>query len=825
METINMQQHPTILNITKSDNRYRFTFINNMTESFKEPLQKVWEVQVNPNTIATLCKMIEKAVEDVNNTMDISHNSLNQFKAAGLGLYREILSNDDLSIGELKHVLCEFQTPLLICADTFDIYWELLYIEEIQEFIGLKYDVSRKSKTCSIPDQVICLEHNWRCLMIVDPNEDEPALALPETVQETSHLRDWFNNNNINCDDYLHGKNATYDAVLNKLMHNEYDIIHFVGHIDFEKNLNKYALILNGGLPFTAENIRSQIKNTSIVFLNGYWSGKPKKMAKSLEIIEDLADSFIEAGVQLVIGSLFDVPEKGACAFAEKFYNCVLGGNTVGEAMRVARKHVKDEKEYGATWACFIMYGDPCLRIKIKDSEIQELFSELELSVNNFEPSCLQVIKQALEYGRPNGSINTLHLFTAMIEGDNSYLRDRLQDQRITPESLYNEFKEIFQILSTITSQPKQVVFSKNVKNILLNSNVITQAVGQDKITELDLLKSFIKKHGNEIGQILREKGVNIKALDPDSKTPDETCIGQFNPEDFTSDTWEILVYAIDIAGKLGNTVAGTLDLFEGMLQKEQGALTKAIKKWDVDPAPLKQVLYKRSKFAEEKLSDATLCNIKCSESITKILELAKENTLGCGRSRITDEDLLKAFVQQGGGQTGKLFSEQGLIMEALISKIFKETGDLDMSCFEDTAQRIIENALEYAQEKGHQLLGSRHLLYAMLITKESELTRMILQQGKNAEQLAELLDISSLMPAGETETDISAKASSISSGLIRILFVAEMSVINKQELQIGDALLLRELLGDTNSEAVRFLLEHGVGWQRTQTGRKKYST
>jgi len=73
--------------------------------------------------------------------------------------------------------------------------------------------------------------------------------------------------------------------------------------------------------------------------------------------------------------------------------------------------------------------------------------------------------------------------------------------------------------------------------------------------------------------------------------------------------------------------------------------------------------------------------------------------------------------------------------------------------------------------------------------------------------------------------TDISAKTSSISSGLIRILYAAEMSVINKQEWQIGDALLLRELLGDINSEAVRFLLEYGVGWQRTQTGREKYST
>src|SRR5262249_23518921 len=156
---------------------------------------------------------------------------------------------------------------------------------------------------------------------------------------------------------------------------------------------------------------------------------------------------------------------------------------------------------------------------------------------------------------------------------------------------------------------------------------------------------------------------------------------------------------------------------------------------------------------------------------------------------------------QQGGGETGKRLRQMGVLIEALISKMFLDNGELDLSRFDEAAQYVIEKSLECARNKGNEKLGRGHLLYGLLVNDNGVLPKLLRAQGKNAEHIASLLYIT--MPAGVSITSrIEAKVACLSQGLIKILCVAEADVKGRQEAQIEEARLLRAFLVDGGGEA-----------------------
>jgi CHAT domain-containing protein len=63
------------------------------------------------------------------------------------------------------------------------------------------------------------------------------------------------------------------------------------------------------------------------------------------------------------IGSLWPIYDAAAADFAREFYNEALKGSMLGEAMRLARKKIRDAYPDQITWAAFALYGDPTFRL------------------------------------------------------------------------------------------------------------------------------------------------------------------------------------------------------------------------------------------------------------------------------------------------------------------------------------------------------------------------------------------------------------------------------------------------------------------------------
>jgi hypothetical protein len=416
----------------------------------------------------------------------------------GSALYREIFSNGNDHVRILRDKLNALQTPLLISTNAPDIYWELLFLEDAREFLGLKYDVGRRLHVADIPDVEEPGAHKWRCLMIVNPNEGDKQLEAKDLAEKSSSLEDWFKARDITCDCFV-GDKAISQNIIDNLAKYKYDIIHYAGHISKKKNTNEYVLLLNKKDHLTATNIRRHVQGSPIVFLNGCWGGQARSPRGSTRPINEMTNAFLGAGARVVVGSLFELPEKGAGAFAEKFYESVLFGKTFGEAMREARKHVKDKSNYGAAWACYVMYGDPSLRIvqqnnvDTTDDGLRELLEKIGLRIEDFDKKFLTILIYAYQHGKYDGRIDAFDLLGSMVK-ENHEVIDILNNKGISPNTIQELLVDVNKIMARGASPVDNITLAPNVEKILLEAHNVSLLEGCEKVEERHIFEVINEK-------------------------------------------------------------------------------------------------------------------------------------------------------------------------------------------------------------------------------------------------------------------------------------------------------------------------------------------
>ncbi len=94
-----------------------------------------------------------------------------------------------------------------------------------------------------------------------------------------------------------------------------------------------------------------------LVFLNACCVGR---LGFSLTGLGGWAEKLINTGrVGAFIGTLWEVNDELAAAFAQHFYTRLFAGDTLGEAFQAARLHIRDLAPANPTWLAYTLYGDP----------------------------------------------------------------------------------------------------------------------------------------------------------------------------------------------------------------------------------------------------------------------------------------------------------------------------------------------------------------------------------------------------------------------------------------------------------------------------------
>jgi CHAT domain-containing protein len=275
---------------------------------------------------------------------------------------------------EMQRYIDETHCSLTVTTNDLELPWELMLQRggrreggrgDDDGFLCVQRPVARLPMGHAFPRQdrgVSPRRERLRFLLI----HSNPRDDLPEVEREVYAVRDallsgWGGRIDV---EVLGAAEVTGRRINRVLREGAFDVIHYAGHAySDEEQGDLSGLLLEGNEVFFAQKVRRLLEGRPLVFLNACQSGavggaKPGAYAQA----EGLASAFIYGGAVACIGSLWPIYDVPAAAFATAFYKYVLEGNMIGEAMRLARCDVRRDHRGDATWAAFVLYGNPTYR-------------------------------------------------------------------------------------------------------------------------------------------------------------------------------------------------------------------------------------------------------------------------------------------------------------------------------------------------------------------------------------------------------------------------------------------------------------------------------
>ena len=235
--------------------------------------------------------------------------------------------------------------------------WELLY--DGREFLCRRFAVGRIASTRQAPTarSARALKPPFKVLILADPRGDLEAcyregLDIKAFLEAKSSI---FQVDFKSCPvELAYAKNHLRD----------YDIVHYAGHAVYDAlSPNSSGWLLTDGILKASEIIAMGGFQAmpALVFANACRSGRSDEPCEDEqeEQFFGLANAFLLAGVEHYIGTWCDVVDGLGAGCAKRFYTAIAAGETVGSALRSARREDLTDEFDRLTWANYLLYGDP----------------------------------------------------------------------------------------------------------------------------------------------------------------------------------------------------------------------------------------------------------------------------------------------------------------------------------------------------------------------------------------------------------------------------------------------------------------------------------
>jgi hypothetical protein len=156
---------------------------------------------------------------------------------------------------------------------------------------------------------------------------------------------------------------ATPGRLQGRLAAGRVDVLHFVGHGDFDERSREGSLLLEDERgrprPLEAEALRGILcgRGLRLVFLNACETGRGGRV----EWNRGIAPALVAAGLPAVVANQYSVLDAAATAFARELYAQLAAGRSLGDAAREARVAVsRDLGPSRLDWAVPVVFArDP----------------------------------------------------------------------------------------------------------------------------------------------------------------------------------------------------------------------------------------------------------------------------------------------------------------------------------------------------------------------------------------------------------------------------------------------------------------------------------
>jgi len=313
------------------------------------------ELSISEGDINHYCKEILSLLNKANKQGKLSKEILLKLRDTGQMLYDQLLpleTKKKLSMTKAKSLILNIEDALV------QIPWELLY--DGSDFLCLKFNIGRIVSTrLDIPEvKIRKVERPLKILILADPKGDlnasyEEGVKIKNLLAKEELINTTFQSSSVRAG-YIKEKLRNFD------------IVHYAGHSDYdEKNPSNSGWLLTDGKLKAQDlmNMRGSSPFPALVFSNACHSGRTEEWRideKYEQRIYGIASAFLLSGVHHYIGTFWEVMDESSSKFATTFYQELLKGASIGEAVRSARQSLIDTYgEETIVWASYMLYGDP----------------------------------------------------------------------------------------------------------------------------------------------------------------------------------------------------------------------------------------------------------------------------------------------------------------------------------------------------------------------------------------------------------------------------------------------------------------------------------
>lgn len=310
------------------------------------------EIQYDVTVVQSACTRIQHAFMQA--TLNAGEAHLDMLQDAGKTLFDVLLTADlkkRLSEATAEHLVLQIQDSLV------SIPWELLH--DGTDFLCRRFCVGRRVQSreqVSVVTRPPVLKPRMSILSCSSPD-------LPAAEREAERLHERLASHTRVT--VAMRKSATHDYLRDQLRRSE--IVHYCGHADYvDRQPERSGWRVADG-KWTALDVRQMSESKAllplVVFANACQSGRTEDWGKE-EHLYGLARAYLLAGVQHYIGTLWDILDVPGSEFAAAFYDSLLEGQTIGMAVREARKKMSQSRgERSLIWASYVLYGDPTAQV------------------------------------------------------------------------------------------------------------------------------------------------------------------------------------------------------------------------------------------------------------------------------------------------------------------------------------------------------------------------------------------------------------------------------------------------------------------------------
>ena len=185
-----------------------------------------------------------------------------------------------------------------------------------------------------------------------------PDVGLPAVASE----RSFFDELSTRCMIQLSGPSMRRQEVLDLFMAGGFQVLHIATHGQFNAEDADQSVIELADDTLRPSDLRGALlrgirQSMPLVFLNACDGGRANF---GLTGLGGWAEKlFQEANAAAFVGALWEVHDNLAVAFSSHFYDRLAAGDTLGEAMRAARTHLRSLDPVNPTWLAYTLYGDP----------------------------------------------------------------------------------------------------------------------------------------------------------------------------------------------------------------------------------------------------------------------------------------------------------------------------------------------------------------------------------------------------------------------------------------------------------------------------------